>query len=257
MIGSQRWGAILGGGLAAVILALVVWGWSRASVAARDGAPGAAPGRPPANKDVEQIGENLFRVGKITVDTKARTLSLNGEINLQASVIEYLAVAERGKRHESLLLLPIEPIHLQVALILLDMEPGGGLEFTGERQTPEGRPEGPRVEITVAWKTPKKSVRVFAEDMVLNDVTRKPMQRGAWIFTGSRITKEDGFVANKERSLIATYLDTAAIINNGLPGSDDDLIWKVNTRAVPPVGTKVSVRIRALDPPKEAAPPAQ
>ena len=57
--------------------------------------------RPP---EAEKITENTFRVGSSIIDTKARTVTCPGEINLREGSIEYLAVAPGGKTHESLLL---------------------------------------------------------------------------------------------------------------------------------------------------------
>jgi hypothetical protein len=68
------------------------------------------------------------------------------------------------------------------------------------------------------------------------------MAAAPWTFTGS-IIDSTGFVADEELSLIATYRDPAAIINNRLPTGSDDTIYKVNERIVPKWGTPVKLTI--------------
>ena len=197
------------------------------------GLPAAeAPQLPP---DAERIGEDLYRVGKAVVDLKAKTLTCTGKINMQRSTIEYLAVAPRGKLHESLLEIDVRPLHLQVGLILLGLEPKGGLRYQGDTQAPKGSP----VDIWVAWQRGGRKVKVRAEDMAWDMVKKRPMPPKAWVFSGSLI-RDGEFVADEELSLVGTYRDPAAIINNVHPSGSDDAVYKVNERIVPPMGTPVT-----------------
>lgn len=206
--------------------------------------PPAASAPPPAvPPEAEKIGENLYRIGKVTVDLKARTLTCAGKVNMDRDTVEYLAVAPHGKLHESVLLLDVRPLHLQVGLILLGLEPKGGLRYQGDTQVPKGSP----VQVFVSWQRDGRSVKVHAEDMVWNVEKKQPMTRGAWVFSGSSIDK-DGFVADRELSLIATYRDPAAVINNALPTGSDDSIYKVNQRIVPKWDTPVTVTVTPAPP---------
>src|SRR5438874_1866611 len=63
---------------------------------------GAGQGRKlPA--DAERISDNLYRIGKVIVDLKARSVSCEGKVNMQRGLVEYFAVASHGKLHESVL----------------------------------------------------------------------------------------------------------------------------------------------------------
>jgi hypothetical protein len=197
-------------------------------------APQPGPSGLPA--DAEKIGEDRYRIGKVTVDLTAKTVTCGGKVNMSKGVIEYLAVAPRGKLHESILLLNARPLHLQLGLILLGLEPKGGLRYQGDTQTPLGSP----VDVFVSWQRQGKPVRVHAEDVVWDVVKKRPMDRKAWVFSGSLVDK-NGFVADRELSLIATYRDPAAIVNNVLPTGSDDSIYKVNERIVPHWDTPVTV----------------
>jgi len=191
------------------------------------------PALPP---DAAKIGEDLYRVGKMTVDLKAGTATCAGKINMRRGILEYLAVAPGGKVHESLLTVDVRPLHFQVALILLGLEPKGGLTVQGDEKAPKGSP----VTLHVSWNRAGKPVKVRAEELVWNIDRKQPLASNAWVFSGSSVN-DRGFVADEELSLVATYRDPAAIVNNVLPSGADDTVHKVNERIVPPLGTPVTL----------------
>lgn len=193
---------------------------------------------PPVPPEAEKIGENRYRVGKLTVDLVSKTAVCAGKINMQRSTVEYLAVAPGGKRHESVLLLQVRPLHLQVGLILLGLEPRGGLRYQGDTQVPKGSP----LDLWVSWQRGGRTVKVAAGELVWDGAKRRPMGRGDWVFSGSRVDA-DGFVADRDLSLIGTYRDPGAIINNALPEGADDTVYKVNERVCPPAGTPVTFTV--------------
>lgn len=189
---------------------------------------------PPAES--ERIGEDLYRLGKVKVDLKNKVLTCTGKVNQRTMVIEYLAVVPGGKRHESLLVLNARPLHLQLGLILLGLEPKGGLRYQGDTQVPQGSP----VRIFVSWTRGNKTVKVPAESLVWDMLQKKPMDPNAWVFSGS-ITDENGFAADRTLSLVGTLRDPECVINNGLPHGSDDTAYKPNIRILPPLGTPVTV----------------
>src|SRR5579872_5526193 len=95
---------------------------------------GAPPAVPPLPADAEKIGDDVYRLGKLTVDLKSKTATCHGKINMQRGVVEYFACAPHGKLHESVLEVDVRPLHLQLALILLGLEPEGGLRYQGDTQ---------------------------------------------------------------------------------------------------------------------------
>ncbi|MGB9598126.1 MAG: YdjY domain-containing protein, partial [Candidatus Poribacteria bacterium] len=92
----------------------------------------------PAIPGIIQISDGVYRLGKIDIDLNKKTVTLYGKINMTAGIIELLACTKIGKLHESLLVMDVEPIHLQTALILLGLEFGGGVRFQGDPLTPKG-----------------------------------------------------------------------------------------------------------------------
>src|SRR5579871_2444269 len=190
------------------------------------------PEKPPP---VERITEHVYRIGSATVDTAARTVVCPGEINMDDGPIEYLAVAPKGKLHESLLRVDIRPLYLQVALLMLDLEPKNVLKAQGDKATPQGDP----VEIRVRWRDGQGMEQdVRAEELVAELPGERVMAKHDWVFTGSRILKEVGFEADVSKSLVAVWHDPAAILDNPLPGGADNG-YIVNTKRVPKQGTRI------------------
>lgn len=195
----------------------------------------------------ERLTDHLYRVGKVMVDTLARTVTCPGEIGMDRGAVEYLAVTPLGKTYESLLRISVRPIHLQVALLLLGLEPRNVLTRQGDKTMPEGAP----VELTVRWRDPAGHDReVRAEDLLARGADNRAMARHPWLFTGSRILKE-GFEAELSGSLIAVWHDPAAVLDNPLSGSDN--AWIVNPATAPHRGTPIELVIRALPARKQPA----
>jgi len=188
----------------------------------------------------------VYRIGSVVLDRNGDEIRLTGTVNMERGMIEYVACARMGKLHESVLVLDVEPYQLQVALLLLGLEPGGDLEYQGDPRTPRGD----SLEIWVEWVEDGETRRYRAEDLVYNIREERPMSHTAWVFTGSKLINGT-FMADFEGSLIATYHDPFTIIDNPLPTGADDTLYRVNEDRVPGKGTPVTVTLKPLRTPTE------
>ena len=180
----------------------------------------------------------IVPVGTVAVDTVDRAVLVTGHVNQVEGAIELFACGVRGKTHESVLVLNAYPVDLQAALILIGARHGKAAEGLGM-----GPPDGDALDIIVQWQDGRRTRRKPAEAMIRNSKTGRALSKTPWIFTGS--TFEDGhFKALVEESLIVSYWDPWAIINIGSDVGADDEILAVNTKAVPPLGTPVTVIIK-------------
>jgi len=108
-------------------------------------------------------------------------------------------------------------------------------------------PEGDQLEIWAEWELPDKSTkRLRAEELVCDPEKKKAMDKTYWVFTGSQII-EGQFMADIEGSLIATFRDPAAIINNPLPNGVDDTRYVSNEKVLPAQGTEVVLIIKGAE----------
>jgi len=195
-----------------------------------------------ARTPIERLGPGRFRVGNILLDTDktSPTLRLPAQVNMQQGMIELLACSSGGKLHESLFLADAEPYHLHLALLLMNLKPKGGVRHQGDTIVPQGD----QVVIYV-----EKDGRRRVEDYVWDRPRNAPMERTGWVFAGSRMIEGAGYGADLTRTLIATYRDPYAVLDNPLPTGADDTVYEVNHRVTPAVGTTVTLVIQPLRPP--------
>jgi hypothetical protein len=232
------------------LVALIFWSFSGLWAAAQQIPPPLMPGPPselPKEENLQtpivRLSDGVFRIGEVTADQKMHQVQVRGSVNMQRGLVEYLAVADHGKLHESVLKVDAEPFHFQLALLLLGLEYGRNLKYQGDPSVPIGDP----VIIWVEWTEGGKKKRVRGEELILNRETGKHLPQTPWVFTGS-LEVEGTFVAQMERSLIATYHDPASIIDNPLPEGGNDTILFANDQLVPPVGTPVTLTVQAAKP---------
>jgi hypothetical protein len=190
-------------------------------------------------KQVEKIGDDTYRIGKIIIDTKTLEITFDGIVNQDSGMIELVACAPGGKTHESIFVWDVQPYHLQISLLLLGLNYGGGVFAQGDTNAPRGD----SVYVFVSWEENGKIVTHRAEDFVWNVAEKRPMENVAWIFTGSKIVNGI-FMAEQQRSLLTTYRDPFTILDNPLQGGANDDLYIANHAAIPPKGTKVHIRIQ-------------
>ena len=97
--------------------------------------------------------------------------------------------------------------------------------------------------IWIEWDSEGKTKRHRAEDLVYNRVSQSAMEHIDWVFSGSRVNVNGVFVAQAVGTLITTFHDPDAIIDNPLPEGADDTVYIVNNQVAPPKGTPVRMII--------------
>jgi hypothetical protein len=197
----------------------------------------------------EKIGEHRYRIGRVVVDTAAQVAEVPCRVNMRRGAIEYLAVASDGKLHESVLKVEAEPLHVHVALMLLGLEPGARPRFQGDPEPPRAPGEGSSrtgVNARVMWHQGGRERSARLEEWAWDIPARRPMSPVGWWFTGVAAPGA-GPATAEQRSVVATYRDPDAVLNNPLPTGGDDTVYKANERVVPPVGTAVRLLLRPAD----------
>ena len=223
-------------------------------------APTAPPSAPVSGKvfnfqgvQIRELSETLFQVGAVRFDKTARTASFSAKVVLREGLAEYLLVTDIGKNYESVLETTIRPFDLHVAMLLM-----GAKATENTRSSEPDRLDseflktapplkGDSIEVSLSWKEGEKERRVAGEELLLNTQRNKPMSKGPWTYNGS-ILNEGRFLADTGGSIIALVTDPAALINNPRPGHDDDHVWTVRTKALPPNDAVVEVTIKLAAP---------
>src|SRR4051812_27607998 len=178
----------------------------------------ASAAESPDKAPLKEVGPGLFEIGKVRLNTSARTLTLPATVNMTEGNVEYFLVTGAGKTHESVFRTDAEPYHIHLGMLLL------GAKGKGTNQFPQDKtkiPPGDPISIEVLWKRGEKGRRLRAEELVLDRAAGKKMQHVDWIYNGSEINAE-GFAAQQNGSIVSLIDDPEALINNPLPRRNDD-----------------------------------
>jgi hypothetical protein len=254
---------------AALLAALLGGGGARAQ-----DTPAAAPAAPTASAGV-------MRLPGIVIDPAARRVEVEASFQIVEEVfLEYLAVGEGGKAHESLFIAHCSAENLELGLIMLGLKEEPQVHFQGEAVALAG----PRVAIEARWTQDGAERSARVEDLLSDARFGKPMERVGFAFTGSRFQKRPAprhaqpaagpaevLAAAASGSFIAVYHDPDAILDNPLvSGGDFPLLvptfgmlevaaWVPGDERIrpikallPPRGTRAVLVIRPLGPAEPA-----
>lgn len=201
---------------------------------------------------MRETGPGQYEIGPVRLDQKAHTVTVPGILNMNEGNLEYLLVTDKGSTHESLLESDVSPSDVHFAMLLLgakgsgekagDLPPG---QIDAEFLKTAPKLKGDSISITVRWKVGGVEKSTPVEDWIINTDTKKPMERGPWVYNGSMFN-EGRFLAQLEGAHAALVTYPSALINNPRKGNDNDQIWIVNTKAVPPEKTPVDIVITLL-----------
>ena len=169
----------------------------------------------PKPSAITKLTATTFRIGDITIDTAAKTLSVTGTVN-EASTLEFLANTVQGRKaYESALTLNTNAVSFNAALLLL------GLDHARSKpssvQFDPAAPEGDPVELTVTWTDGGKPRMAPIEELLFDQRANRTFSKGPWVYTGSRFydTGELRFyLAEQDGVLIGFMHGPQSIIDN-------------------------------------------
>jgi len=196
--------------------------------------------------NAESLGNGKFRIGNINVDTVKEEILVSGSWKMSEGVIEYIASMKDGyKLYETVLELDVNAYEFNLALILigLDQKKGRASSVHFDPNAPEGDP----VEIWVEWMEGSKKKLHRAEDLVLDDNSKKTMPHTNWVYTGSTILEDGSYMAQMDGVLIGFVHDPSVIIDSPSGfGLAQYGMLVVNKKLAPSVGTEVQLKVKSL-----------
>lgn len=197
---------------------------------------------------VTDLGSNQFRIGQVLLNSAQRFLTFPATLTQTNVILEYVAVHEQGKTHESLLSTTVSPRDVHIACLLLGFKPYSNLGSTN--QLLEAPPPG-RMSISLVWTQDNQRIQkplhqliglVERDSLTLTGSVTK----ASWIYSGSQV--RDGILAAEEEgSIISLIRDPLALIQNpGIDRDDDDIHFPV-IGALPSKTVPLQVRIERVD----------
>jgi hypothetical protein len=218
---------------------------------------------PPVNQQpLRQISRDIFQLGSVRLDKNRKTVQFPAQLNMKEGVIEYFLVNGRGKTYESLLSTDTEPYYIHLAMLLIGAKGAPQTEALlnapsqpfhvnrppgASNASPNLAIQGDPVTIELAWQAADGRKHLRAEDCIMNLATKTNASHGPWTYNGSRVINGI-FVAQREASIVTMIDDIDAMVNNPRFGSDNDLIWQINSNALPSTNTPIEVTFKLETP---------
>lgn len=221
--------------------------------------PGAA--QSPAD-DAAAAARAAFAPEGILLDLERGLVSVPAEILVRGELLEYLVVNPRGAVHESAFLTGVMASKINLALLMLGVEPGQNARWKRRDPPPtqeELRKGAPAYDVTlpqgdgfflyVAWKFDDGEV-VFhrMEDLILDLRSGATMQRHRWVYLGSRMLrprpgKPEEFAADLEGNMvsIAFFEQGNTLLTGALPECEIQTSWQSNYWLLPERGSPVEI----------------
>ena len=203
-------------------------------------------------------------LGAIQYEAATRTIHMDGFFNMSQGFVEYLINLPGAKAHECLIAVDCDPMHLQTALMLLEISESRSPESERDLGALDG---GDRLVIFFQYPVQDGEGREFvrrirAENCIINAPMEREMARCGFAFTGSGFLlldpppgapegaePQEEFMARVTGELISLSHRPWAILDNplALPYPDGDyfaygdvLPWKKDGNEPP--GVQVSIR---------------
>lgn len=184
----------------------------------------------------------------LRIDYRVPQVEVDCEVILRDGDLELFAYAKASvpKEHESILRTHVPPQKVYQALGLIGLTPGQTLKYLIETKTV--RPaSGDSVDVLVRYEKNGETVEESACGWMLDAAAKAPMKPTHWLFTGSEKMDDGVFAADYEGTLVTVVDFPSSLLS--LPTShseSDDQLWlKANTKAIPPVGTSVTLVLRS------------
>jgi hypothetical protein len=186
-------------------------------------------------------------------------IEFEGEVCADAShpqtpvvYLELLVTGPDSREHESLVVTEVKPSVIHAGLLAAGLEPGRPVSWRGAKV--DEHPEGPKVRVEAAVIGDDGSGPFV--DLAAWAVHKKTGERltdaEGWglVFAGSR-TDERGYAADETGTIVGlTGFGTeivAAAWGLSPEAAVDEPVWIVDKERVPPVGSKVMVRVSRVD----------
>ncbi|HBZ97551.1 MAG: hypothetical protein CMJ41_02095 [Phycisphaerae bacterium] len=200
------------------------------------------------------------------VEPTAGRLGFRAWVCLDEGWLEQVVCSPGTREHESLMVTDVPASSIHAGLLLLGLEPGRPGRWREEGTTVVAiPPAGPELSVSVVWSEDDGTSRSGAIDSWIVDVREQidyPTDR--WVFAGSiELQGEEaaragtGYLADRSGSIIGlvTFGDELLAAVDVIPDAASVRApeWIAASAGMPPVGTRVTVVLRIVEPGQTAA----
>lgn len=227
---------------------------------------GLAPGQEPLS---EQEAVEQLDWPAITINLERQSVDIDALVSLRNGMLELIACSKGSKEHESIVCTEALPSHIHASLLLLRAKPGNPAKSelidptkSKWQHTP---PTGSEVEVYLVVEDEEGHTQELGIDQFIRRFSRhhEPLSEGqtpdksqdrafptkTFLFAGSEILKRPEhkplYICDNTGNLISivTFGDEVLCLPEINPHSNSSLVWEVEPLHLPPLGTKVTLRL--------------
>ena len=206
--------------------------------------------QPQSNSNSAQILPHL------TIDLVKHTVDLDATVILrEGGWLELLACSPGTRTHESIFVVHAQPSHIHLALVTLGLEPGAPIRWEYvDNQYKTHFPHGPSIVVSIVYQQQGKTIEVPANQWIVDRKTGQLLPDNTWLFVGSmfnRTIDPPTYRADSEGTVlsIVNFGDEVLARATDRTNQNDQGIWRPNTDQIPPIGTKVLLRLKPVKTP--------
>jgi len=215
-------------------------------------------------------GRKELTLPGIKVYIKERFVDVDSRVCLDSGMLELIACTKDSKEHEALIAVDAKAAHIHAALLLIGATPGNPA-IRKRIDGPNSRwidmpPRGQGIdaflvfenEIGVPTEYPIKDFIRRAEDDEFYGITDEEVEAGeskefptnTFLFAGSHVFKdgksEPVYLSDESGNVIslATFGDELLCLPGIHVHSNGGLVWEANSERLPPLDTKVILRLK-------------
>lgn len=213
----------------------------------------------PADEAVDPVAEAIKTVNKedngITVNAEDFYVDVAATVCLRrGDFLEMFACTRDTREHESILVIDAVPSKMHLGLLLLGLEPGKPLSYDRAFDPPKLVPaEGPEVGVFIVFKVDNVEREIPANRWIQDNDTEEMMKDNIWLFAGSQFAEFQNkpvYQADLNGSAISlvNFGDDLLTLPNTMTDANEShgKVWAPRTKAIPKVGTKVTLRLRPV-----------
>lgn len=234
--------------------------------------PGAEAEAEVQTEEAKPVQEAIKLPG-IKIDTENQLVDVAAEVCLDQGLLELVACTKGTREHEAVVILEAEPIHIHTALLLIGARNGNPamskpineektrwmhLPAQGDPinvslviESEEGQPaERPISDFITRTKGDPYMSDMGYDESEPEDDEKEETFPHTFLFAGSHlIENEEGekqYLAEVSGNVItiSTFGDEILCLPDFQSRENGELVWEIDPTHLPPVGTKVTLRLR-------------
>ena len=199
----------------------------------------------------------------VKINLAERCVDVEAKICLEEGTLELVACIKGTKEHESIVVVDAKAMHIHTALLLLGAKPG---KPAHRLQITDGEPSGRWVDVPPAGAKVAVSLLLTKEggervERKIGDFIKRLGAEGgedgasfpesSFLFAGSILADAPAgarrrYMADDSGNLvsISTFGDETLCLPGVHAHTNEQLLWEVDGTHTPPLGTKVTLRLR-------------